>query len=193
MDEGNGKPSNDPFDPRNIRLGQNFSESLGIKPVLTHIPVKSKPPAQEFIRVLPDLTRRIEASILEWQADREMYLVAPDIHEALSSHAKPRRLLLTVTATNNLFLWALKLTPPGERENTWNLTAYNAAVLAEQKWINMISSSTAQAYLTREAEGIIPEPTWPDLSLAKILELSFRDRFIQSLDHPVVKKLKGIL
>jgi len=35
------------------------------------------------------------------------------------------------------------------------------------------------------------EPTWPELSMREILSLAFRDKLITSLDHPIVRGLRG--
>jgi hypothetical protein len=42
-----------------------------------------------------------------------------------------------------------------------------------------------------EAVAAFPEPQWPDMSLQKVLAMAFKDRFIDSLDHPVLKRLRG--
>ena len=38
----------------------------------------------------------------------------------------------------------------------------------------------------------IPDPKWPDLSMHQILTIAFRDRFIETVDHPVLKRLRGL-
>ena len=45
-------PALDPFDPANLRLSQAFTETAGVKKLLTTIPVR-KPGAQDFVRVHP--------------------------------------------------------------------------------------------------------------------------------------------
>jgi hypothetical protein len=49
------------------------------------------------------------------------------------------------------------------------------------------------AYEVYTAEsGSIPEPTWDDLpTMQEMLEIAFRDKFIDTYDHPVLKKLRG--
>ena len=37
------------------------------------------------------------------------------------------------------------------------------------------------------------DPEWPDASFKKLLQIAFRDRFIKSLDHPVIRALRGEL
>ena len=40
----------DPFDPANLRLSQSFTETVGVKKLLTTVPVR-KPSPQDFVRV----------------------------------------------------------------------------------------------------------------------------------------------
>ena len=47
------------------------------------------------------------------------------------------------------------------------------------------------AYDTFSALGDIPEPEWPDISFEKILEIAFKGKYIDSLDHAVVRDLLG--
>jgi len=37
----------------------------------------------------------------------------------------------------------------------------------------------------------IPDPTWPELSFDEIIRIAFRDRLIDSPEHPVIKRLRG--
>ena len=43
----------DPFNPDNLRLSQSFAETVGVKKLLTTVPVR-KPSPQDFVRVHPD-------------------------------------------------------------------------------------------------------------------------------------------
>jgi hypothetical protein len=46
-------------------------------------------------------------------------------------------------------------------------------------------------YDTFEAAGELAEPEWPELTFQAILKLCFKDRFIQNLEHPVIRSLRG--
>jgi hypothetical protein len=50
---------------------------------------------------------------------------------------------------------------------------------------------SAGAYVVYEAAGNIPDPEWPDLTFKEIVGLAFKDRVVSSLDHPLVKRLRG--
>ena len=55
----------------------------------------------------------------------------------------------------------------------------------------MTANMSLGAYEIFEATGDLPEPTWPELSVAEILKIAFRDRIVDNGDHPVVQRLRG--
>ena len=68
-----------PFDDlSSLRLDQSFADTVGVKKLLTTVPVR-KPNRQDFVRVHPDPTYRLTpAAIIEVKEDREVYLVTPE-------------------------------------------------------------------------------------------------------------------
>ena len=58
-------------------------------------------------------------------------------------------------------------------------------------WIRLDRHHALGAYDAYEATGKYPEPEWGDLPLVKLLEIAFRDRFINRPDHPVLRRLRG--
>jgi hypothetical protein len=42
-----------------------------------------------------------------------------------------------------------------------------------------------------QATGDLPEPKWPEQPLQELLRIAFKDRFITTLDHPVLQRLRG--
>ena len=47
------------------------------------------------------------------------------------------------------------------------------------------------AYEVYQAAASIPEPEWPDITFQEILRVAFKDQFISSQDHPVLRRLRG--
>src|SRR5262245_13101560 len=60
----------DPFDPANLRLSQSFTETVGVKMLLTTVPVR-KPGSQDFVRVHPAAEYRENFPIIELKDERE--------------------------------------------------------------------------------------------------------------------------
>ena len=75
----------------------------------------------------------------------------------------------------------------------WHDSAHKAAVLAQANWIRMVANMSNGAYDIFEASGKLPDPEWPDLAFSEILRIAFRDFRISSTDHPVIRKLWGVL
>jgi hypothetical protein len=63
-----------PFDPAALVLDQSFAETVGVKKLLTTVPVR-KPNRQDFVRVHPDESYRGNFAMIELQEDREVYLI----------------------------------------------------------------------------------------------------------------------
>ena len=53
----------DPFDPKNLRLSQDFASTVGVKKVLTKVPCR-KPNRHEFVRVRVGADWRVDTAVL---------------------------------------------------------------------------------------------------------------------------------
>jgi len=182
-DGSDGKPkSPNPFDPANLRLKQDFGAEVGVRKLLTRVPVR-KPNKQDFIRVHPEEEYRVDTGLIELKDDREIYLVMPDLHVELSSEIKAARLFATVNRQNIPTIWPCWLPGPDGRTNPWHETALEAAEMAMERWIRVQANMSLGGYETLVADADIPEPG--------LLEIAFRDRRIEDFDHPVLKRLRG--
>jgi hypothetical protein len=47
-------------------------------------------------------------------------------------------------------------------------------------------------YRIYRAEGDIPDPVWPDKPFPELLKLAFAKLVIDSPDHPIVRRLRGL-
>jgi hypothetical protein len=180
----------DPFDPAALRLSQDFGATLGVKKVLTNVPVR-KPNRAEFVRVRPGEEWRLETAALEDKINRETFLVDRSFWSEIPGEIFPVCLFLTISRQAVISLWPVKLPGTDGRSNPWNDSAIAAAKLAETRWVRMAANMAGGQYDIFEASGQLTEPTWPDLAFPDILRLAFKDRFIQSHDHPVLRALRG--
>jgi hypothetical protein len=179
----------DPFDPVNLRLEPNF-ETTGVKRVLTSVPVR-KPNKQEFARVHPAETNRLETALLEWKEEHEFHLVHPEMRLELAEELVLVRLYLATSRTGAVFFWPVRLPGPDGKRNPWHDSAEKAAVLGMRQWVRLVPNQAAGLYDVYTASASLPEPEWPELSMPELLKLAFGERFITSIDHPVVKRLRG--
>jgi len=180
----------DPFDLNSLRLRQDFGAMVGVKKALTTIPVR-RPDRQWFVRVHPDVEYRLETAVLELKEDGETYLVAPHLWSELPGEIAPKVLLTAITRQGNVFLWPIRMPDELGKLDEWNRSALEAANLAKKQWIRLAANRTLGAYEPFVATGDLPEPEWPDKPLQELVRIAFRDRLIDTLDHPVVQRLRG--
>jgi hypothetical protein len=187
-------PEEDPHaDLTKYRLDQSFIESVGVKKVLTTVPVR-KPKAQDFIRVHPSEHFRQPFAVIELKDDREHYLITPPIAAAIPAEIVTITLYTTINRQQTISLWPVRLPSSDGRQNEWHRTAQVAAERAMVKWIRVTSNMSLGAYEITEASDKvkIPEPEWPqEYSFNDLLKIGFRDRIIDGFDHPVLKRLRG--
>jgi len=177
-------------DLESLRLSQDFRDDIDVSKVLVQVPVR-RPSRQEFVRVYDDEKYRMDTSILELKAERQHYLLAPSLRDALTGDWCPVRLVTTINRLGVLFLWPLKLTGPYGQSNPWYETGIEAANLATSNWIKVVADMNLGGYQSFAAKADLPEPVWPEHTFQELLEIAFRDHFIDTLDHPVVKQLLG--
>jgi hypothetical protein len=181
-----------PFDPATLRLGQNFAATVGVKKLLTQVPV-GKPSPRVFVRVHPDPDWHLATMILDLKEDREVYLVAPELYAELLDEIVPVMLYPTITRQGIISLWPCKLPGPDGKTNPWHRSALEAAEHATKRWIRVAAKMELGAYEISEAVGDLPDPEWPDLSLQELLKIAFKDAYIDRIDHPVVQRLRGAI
>ena len=66
-----------------------------------------------------------------------------------------------------------------------------AAQNAELEWTRIQSNMNIKAYDIFTAEGNLKEPEWPELSLDELLNIAFKNKIINRLDHQVLLQLRG--
>jgi hypothetical protein len=185
----------DPFDPSELaklRLSQDFSGISQVKPVLTNIACR-KPHKQEFVRVRAGEQHRFTTCCFTDKDTRETYLISPNVRDHLAGDMV--RMLLVVCVSRNSpmpFLWPLVLPGTDGRPNRWHESGIEAARIAEGQWTKVVADMSAGCYVPNVALGSLPEPNWSEVpSIEELLRLSFKDRFINSMDHPVLRRLRG--
>ena len=185
-----GAPS-DPFDLANLRLDQSFVETAGVKKLLTTVPTR-KPNPQDFVRVHQGPDYRATLAIIELKDDREIFLVLPHIARELPGEFVMVVLFTAINRQGVVHLWPVKLPSPDGRANEWHRSAMEAAELAMKRWVRVKANMALGAYEIFEAASTISDPEWPGLPFQELLRIAFRDKLVDRLDHPVIKRLRGL-
>jgi hypothetical protein len=180
-----------PFDPEALRMKGAMATGVGSEKLLLVMNVK-KPSKQAFVRVNDDPALRILMALLELKEEQEVYAVTPAVAEQVLGEVKFVELRLAVTQQGTPFFWPVPLPPNDRADNTWNLTARTAAERAETAWVRLTANMSAQCYDVHVAQTAAADPVWPDKTLQELLKIAFGNgRLIDSLEHPVIRRLLG--
>ena len=177
-------------DLKSLRLPANYGATLGVKKLLTIVPV-GKPKKPQFFRAHASEDMTFPAMILENKESRESYVVVPEVAQEISELVRPVMLQAAIDRQNNVSLIPVPL--PGEdgTRNPWHESLAQAVEHAKAKWIRIAANMHAGGYDVYEAEGALPDPEWPEDGIDALVEVAFRGKIISSLDHPVVQSLLG--
>ena len=193
QNEGGGESKIPKIDLNSIRLNQDFdTQNLGEK-VIDRIPVR-KPHKTEFFRVRPESEFQIAAAMLEVQEGmgKKEYLLNPSIAGSIGSLVRKKALFVAINREHNLIVVPVNLPDETGRLDTWSQSRYRAVMQAMTAWVRIEANMNAGGYdQFRAREGVISDPVWPDLSMDDIVNIAFRDLYIDSAEHPILLKLKG--
>ena len=119
-----------------------------------------------------------------------VYLVLPHVAEEANEPAiKLMSLRLYITVKHCMGLW-----PIGITDNTWHKSAHEVYEKAKCNWVRLVNGGGRWIAKEMSVEGAKSqgEPMWPDeLTMAKILISAFGDNKIETLDHDVLRNLRG--
>ncbi len=184
-------PALDPFDPANLRLNQSFTETVGVKKLRLTIPVR-KPSPQDFVRVHPNPEYRDNFPIIELKDEREEYIVTAGLVPELAGEFVIKTLYTAVNRQGTLFFWPVRLPPSEGKQMQWWRSAREAAELAMSDWVRVKANMNLGAYDIYKAESTISDPEWPEEGFWDLIRVAFRDHLITTIDHPVIKRLRGL-
>jgi hypothetical protein len=192
LSTGLPSPADDPFDPERLRLSQDFDSAVGVRRALTTIPVR-KPAKQWWIRTHPDRSYWLTTTVLDLSEDRELFLVDPLLRQALEAEPTvgTRLLVPCITRQATIFIWALKMPGPDGKIIRWHQSSLAAADLAQSKWTRVYADMNIGAYHADVSDKLRDGPTWPDLAPKELYRIAFHDRHINTLDHPILRQLRG--
>jgi hypothetical protein len=177
-------------DLKALRLPPNYGATLGVKKLLTNVPV-GKPSKEKFFRTHPSDDMTFPAMVLENKEAIEFYLVVPEVAQEISALVRPVMLHAAIDRQNNVFLIVVPL--PGEdgTRDPWHESRAQAVEYAKTAWIRIGANMLLKGYDVFEAEGVLPQPVWPAYDIEALVQVAFRGKIITSLDHPIVQSLLG--
>jgi len=179
------------YDPKLYRQAQNVRMDDSVtaaRKMQTIIPVR-KPSKKQFVFVHPDPEyRATNMPTIQDEAMGEIYLLAANLAFPADIENKIDFLNLAaaITPEGSVFLWHFK-----NSTNSWSESARIAIREASRRWVRVIPDKSSNGYILETPMVAPPPPTWPELTFVEMLESAFGPRYIDSLNHPMIKKLRG--
>jgi hypothetical protein len=175
-----------------LRLGQEYAAELALNKQQVNTPVR-RPNKQSFFRVHISPEMHFNTMVLRLENEGQFYLIDKPLWASLTHELLPMRLYFAITREGDVFFWPVRLPGDDAQLDNWNASAHVIAQQATTSWVRVISNRHLGAYEVISAAGDFGEPDWPQRSLEEWLHLAFKDRIIVTLDHPLLKKLRGEL
>jgi hypothetical protein len=140
------------FNLDDMRLPQNYSETLGVKRVITRVPVR-RPIKTEFFRTRPGDEWRYQTMILELKEEGETYLLVPALWDVVPELVRPAVLHAAIDRKNNVFLIPVPLPGPDGRRNSWHESLAMVVATAETGWLRCVANKPVNGYDIHVATG----------------------------------------
>ncbi len=175
-----------------LRLPVNFGATLGVQKLLTAVPV-GKPRSSEFFRAHRDDSMTFTAMVFEKRESRETYLIALHVAHLIKDLVRAVSLHAAIDRQNNVRLIPVPLPSPNGTLHSYHESLGHAVELSKDKWIRISANSHLHGYDVYEANAELPEPTWPEHSIEKLVEIAFAGKVITAPEHPIIQSLLGRL
>ena len=176
-----------------VRAKASQQSVIGVTTEYTVIAIRNPKP-DEFFRVMPGEEYTSDVNILQMKTDNDWYLVdegiLPDIQ--LESQLKVMQLYVCVTQNSTPFLCLIPLPDSDGRLNSWHESGHKSMEEAKSFWIRRQADKSNGGYLiTKAINAQLPDPRWPSEPLEDLIEKAFDRYYINRIDHPVLRRLRG--
>jgi len=178
------------IDLERIRLPQDYMAAVKVTKALSNIPVR-KPHRQWWTRTHPDDLFHINTTIFEDQETRDNYIVAPELTHEMAGEGVPKTLYLCISRQNVLFYNPVRLPGEDAKLDSWNESAHEIAEAGKKGWVRRAANMQLGAYDWFTTEDITDEPKWPKITPDEAIRLAFKNKLINSVEHPVIRRLHG--
>jgi hypothetical protein len=172
-------------DLKSVRLPTNYGATLGVKKLLTTIPV-GKPKKPQFFRTHQSADMVFPTMILENKEAQETYIVYPEVAQVISELVRPVILHAAIDRQNNVSLIPVPLPGDSGTRHPTHESLAQAVEHAKLKWIRISFNKHNSGYDIYEAAAVLAEPEWPSGDIDSFVQVAFRGKIIASLDHPVI-------
>lgn len=154
--------------------------------------VARRPAHDEWFMVSARRDHTVDLLVLESSRDRAPYLVSKTVRASIRANLKQKRAVVCANRHGDIFVWLVTLPSTNGSQSPWIVSAHRAVELAMTNWVRIITNMRVGMYdLERWPKASTDGPKWPAGKIDELLLSAFEGRIIASVDHPVVRELKG--
>jgi hypothetical protein len=191
------KPSKFSLDKFKVKRAPTIG---GIDPLVENFPIMKIADADDFVRLHPDEENYWSLPIcfvhvpIKGTKKENLHLIDEDIAVGYLPSKKIQRYRLALATKPGDVFFLCKI-PVVNLDNDFNKTALEGCEKAKTIWIQTVSRKDQghDDYQNIPAKDpkAFPEPKWPTQPLEEIIENAFKDRIIETDDHPGLLRLIG--
>lgn len=171
-----------------LRIDSSIAE-IETEDVRTEVKIE-RPSKQIFFRAHSSAEYRLDTMLLKYEPENRWYLPSPNLWRELREELSTVKLVTCIEQSGEIFLWPIKL-PLSDQPNRWTTSALAAVDVAVNHWVRLIPDMSKGRYRVQKAISELGEPQWPEFSFLDLINEAFGEYQITSLDHPIVKQLRG--
>ncbi len=153
--------------------------------------IVGKPEKEYFFRTHPDLEHYSGLVVLV-NYEGEKYCVAEDLHDELEGESYVADIFLGVTRDGAPFLWPVPVPDADGKSNDWHRAARRVIREASRNWVRALGNKTSKGYVLVRPRIKYAEPKWPTEPLSALIEKAFESKVIDTVDHFVIRRLRGL-
>jgi hypothetical protein len=154
----------------------------------TNIPIK-KPGSKNFFRVHPDPSYRLYDVAVFEEEGGDVYLPELELPDDVSEFVTYMNLFTAISHRGKLFVWKFKAT-----DTSWLHSNLRVGRRAVDEWVRIKADFETGGYNIFTAPEPLHSkpPVFPALSPEEIFTLAFDSRRITSVEHPLIRSLRGL-
>src|SRR5262245_45221702 len=179
------------LDLEQFRIDQDFASHIQTRKAAVSVSVR-RPDRQHWVYVHPERDWRASVAVLEDKANQRTYVVVPEIVPEVTSDLVPKLLVAYATRQGNTSLWPIRMPDENGRLDTYNESALSIIEQYSGQWIRVLPNQIDRCYDVLAMPPIEqPSPKWPEGGFKQLFSLAFKNRVIGTINHPVLRALRG--
>jgi len=197
--ESNANPEDEPvlpdlpkdmsFDLDSLALPQGFANLTEVKSEVLVVPLK-KPGKQTWFATHPDSACWMITAVLKDESEDDSYIIAPALWAALEGEWAAKALVPCITRQGSYCVWPIRLPDSAGKIDTWNQSALEVVRKNGGQWMRITSDHDTKTYRALLPVSPFDPPAWPE-DLKSMIKVAIKGHVIDSIEHPLVKRLRG--